>query len=151
MNLVPITFASVEMNELNLTVAILTARVLAGILFAFQGYDKLFRVGLPQLSAVIKATLGDRTLPDSFIRFIAFFTSWTELICGVLLIVGLFTPWAIYLLCLDIIIVSAGFSYAKTMWESGHVLFRLVLILFLLMVPRTDTCISLDALLGIPN
>lgn len=139
-------------NELHLAVATLTVRVLAGILFAFQGYDKVFFTGMNSLQNAIRATLGDKRLPSGMIRLIALTTSWMELIGGLLLIVGLFTPWAIYLLCLDLIIVSAGFSYAKTMWDSGHVLFRLMLLIFLLLVPETQYCISLDALLGIsPN
>ena len=137
------------MNELHVAVATLTVRVLAGMLFAFQGYDKVFKTGMNSLQSAIRATLGEKRIPAGITRLIAFTTSWIELVCGVLLIVGLFTPWAIYLLCLDLIIVSAGFSYAKTMWDTNHVMFRLMLLIFLLLVPETQFCISLDTLIGI--
>lgn len=140
-----------SMNDLNIAIAVLTARVLAGILFTFQGSDKIFKVGMQQLFLTMKSTLGDRKLPDGLIRLVALGTSWIEFIGGLLLIAGLFTPWVTYVLCLDLIIVSAGFSMAKPMWDSGHVFFRLALLLFLLLAPVPSHCISLDCLFGISS
>jgi uncharacterized membrane protein YphA (DoxX/SURF4 family) len=137
------------MNELNITVAVLTVRIIAGSLFVFQGYDKLFNVGMDQLSATMKASLQPIRLSGKMVRLVAFSTSWVEFLCGILLIAGLFTPYVTWLLCADLIIVSIGFGLARPMWDTTHVMTRLILLVFLLLCPPSIHTISIDALLGI--
>jgi len=136
-------------TELNFTIAIATARVIVGILFFFQGYDKVFNVGLTEVKNTMKASLNSRNMPDGFIGFVATFTSWIELLCGFLLIVGFFKYFAIYLLCINLIIVVIGFSISKPMWETGHVFIRLALLLLLLLTPVEWDRFSFDYLFAL--
>lgn len=137
------------MNEPQLAIAILTARVLAGILFFFQGYDKVFKIGIPQVSATMKATLSGKNMNPGLVGFVAYFSSYAELICGFLLILGFFKLYASYILCFNILMVSAGFSMAKPMWDSSHVLIRVALLLFILIAPSAWDVLSVDHLFSI--
>ena len=93
-------------TDLNLIIAIATARIFVGILFFFQGYDKIFNIGMKQLRQTMSANLGNHKLPDSFIGVVAISTSWIELLGGFLLIIGFFKYFALYLLCIDLLIVA---------------------------------------------
>ena len=134
------------LTDLNLIIAIATARIFVGILFFFQGYDKIFKIGMKQLKQTMSANLGNHKLPDSFIGFVAVSTSWIELMCGFLLIIGFFKYFALYLLCIDLLVVATGFSLAKPMWDTAHVFVRLFLILLLLLTPVEWDKISFDYL-----
>lgn len=134
--------------ELNHAVAVATVRILAGILFLFQGYDKIFNIGISELKNTI-SSINKNRLPDGLIYGISAYTSWVELICGFLLILGFFKFFAIYLLCINIIIVALGFSMAKPMWENNLVFIRLVLLIFLLVTPGSWDLISFDHLFNI--
>jgi putative oxidoreductase len=133
-------------SDLNTLIAIGTVRIIAGILFFFQGYDKVFNVGMAELKRTINAGFGGNKLPASLIGIIAVFTSYTELICGFLLIIGFFKYFALYLLCLDLLVVSFGFSMTKPMWEPINVFSRLLLILILLLTPIEWDKFSIDYL-----
>ncbi len=132
--------------ELNFAIAVVTVRVLTGILFFFQGYDKVFNIGIHDLRETISTGLSKKKLPESVVGFIAVYTSWVELIAGFLLIIGFFKLFAVSLLCLNIIIVSIGFSMSKPMWDNNLVFIRLVLLIFLLVVPQHWDIISFDHL-----
>ena len=136
-------------TDLNLSIAMATARVIVGILFFFQGYDKVFNLGLPEVKNAMSASLNSRNVPDGFIGIVATLTSWIELLCGFLLIVGFFKFFAIYLLCFNLMIVVLGFSISKPMLESGHVLFRLILLLLLLLTPVEWDRFSFDYLFAL--
>ena len=133
-------------TEINYAVAMATARVLVGVLFFFQGYDKVFKIGMRNLRQTMIAGLGRNQLPGSLVGIVAAFTSYAELICGFLLIIGFFKYFAMYILCLDLIIISIGFSIAKPMWEPINVFSRLLLLLLLLLVPTEWDKFSIDYL-----
>jgi putative oxidoreductase len=132
--------------ELNFAIAVVTVRILTGILFFFQGYDKIFNIGMHDLRETISTGLNKKKLPESVVGFIAVYTSWVELIAGFLLIIGFFKLFAVSLLCLNLIIVSIGFSMSKPMWDNNLVFIRLVLLIFLLVVPQEWDIISFDHL-----
>jgi uncharacterized membrane protein YphA (DoxX/SURF4 family) len=136
-------------SDINFAVALLTVRVIAGILFFFQGYDKVFKVGMKEIHATMKAGFGNKPIPDFLITVIAAFTSWVELLCGFLLIAGFFKYYASYLLCLNLIVVVLGFSISKPMWENSHVFIRLLLLIILLLTPVEWDRFSLDYLFAL--
>lgn len=136
-------------TDINLTIAIATARIFAGILFFFQGYDKVFNIGMKDLQFTLGASLNRHKLPAGVIGFIAIYTSWVELLCGFLLILGFFKYFAIYLLCLNLLIVAVGFSMSKPMWDNNMVFVRLTLLLFLLISPTEWDKFSLDYLFAL--
>lgn len=126
-------------------------RVLAGVLFLFQGYDKLFNIGMKATRAAIETNLTRQRIPSSLVGLIVTYTSWIELIGGALLVTGLFTHPTVYLLCINILIVTIGFSMAKAMWENTQVYVRLILLIFLLLIPPSWNVFSIDQLLGLHN
>ena len=131
-------------SGINFAVALLTIRVVAGILFFFQGYDKVFNVGMAEIRETMLAGFASKKMPDSVVSFIAPFTSWVELLCGFLLIIGFFKYYALYLLCLNLLIIVFGLSLSKPMWENNHVFIRLLLIVILLLAPVEWDRFSLD-------
>ena len=66
-------------------------------------------------------------LPKWLIVSTAYYTSYVELIGGFLLIIGLFRKQAIYLLALDLLIVSFGHGFMEPIWDLSHVIPRAVL------------------------
>src|SRR5690349_20982794 len=110
------------------SVLVFVLRVVLGLLFFFQGYDKVFRVKISGVTAFFREESQHRRVPASVLDFSAFFTSFVELVCGGLLIVGLFKTAALYLLAADLLLVTAAFSFLKPMWDMQQVFPRLILL-----------------------
>jgi putative oxidoreductase len=130
------------------TIARLLVRLMAGLLFFFQGYDKVFRLGLAEVMRTVLPSYQERNLPEPLIRFSVFFTSYVELIGGALLLLGVFQPVIIPLLGIDLIIAAAGMSLVNPMWDTRHVMTRFLLIIVLLMMGQASDVFSLDLLLN---
>ena len=125
-------------------VAVLLIRVFTGILFFFQGYDKVFRLGLKEVFITVAPSYRKAGMSDSVIRMFTGLTAWIELVAGFLLIVGFLKYVALYALGADLLIVALGMSLLNPMWDLQHVFPRLLLILFLLIFPGTLDIIALD-------
>lgn len=119
-------------------------RVILGILFFFQGYDRVFKVKISGVIEFFSQQLGSIKVPHFVLVLTAWFTSCAELICGALLILGLFKTYALYLLGLDLIIVSAAFSLIKPMWDMQQLFPRLILLAILLFLPAKWDVLSVD-------
>lgn len=124
-------------------------RVVLGILFFFQGYDKVFKVKIRGVGNYFQQELGSIKVPVFFIHFSAWFTSLAELICGALLILGLFKTYALYILGVDLILVAGAFSLIKPLWDMQHFFPRLILLSVLLCLPAKWDLLSTDYLLYI--
>ena len=122
------------------------ARVFLGILFFVQGYDKIFKLKISGVVETIRPAYRKLKLPDGVITFTAYFTSIVEFVGGLLLIIGLFRYEAYYLLGLDLLIVCLGMSLVNALWDMQYVLPRLILLLFLLMLPVCYDHYALDTL-----
>jgi uncharacterized membrane protein YphA (DoxX/SURF4 family) len=123
------------------------ARTFLGFLFFFQGYDAVFNIGMRRVVETYQNGFEGKHVPKFFIVCASWFTSFTELICGTLLLFGLFEYCALYLLSLNLIIAAIGFGISSPMWDSKHVFPRLILILLLLFVPEHWNLWSLDTLI----
>ncbi|MES2679485.1 MAG: DoxX family protein [Bacteroidota bacterium] len=132
------------MTTTNLQVAELLIRLFAGVLLIFQGYDKLFRIGITGVIEVFKTDAQNKHIPVPLISALAWFSSFTEFFGGILLLTGLCTSYALYALGLDLLLVAIAFTYMETMWDMKHVFPRLVLITTLLLFPPEYRTISLD-------
>lgn len=128
-------------------VAVLIARILLGVLFFFQGYDAVFNIGMRRVIEAYQNSFSNKHIPSSLVVLASWFTSLTELICGLMLIFGLFQYIALYLLGINLIVAAIGFGLNEPMWDSKYVLPRLLLLLFLLCVPSSWGIISLDHLI----
>jgi uncharacterized membrane protein YphA (DoxX/SURF4 family) len=132
----------------NETIAILVARVILGILFFAQGYDKVFNVRLDGVIATFRQPMGSKQIPDFILTLSAYYTSYIELIGGLLLIIGFAKIYVLALLGLDLILVAAAFSIMKPMWDMQYFFPRLALLIFLLLVPAGWDVFSLDYIIG---
>lgn len=131
-------------NEAVLTFVL---RVILGILFFFQGYDKVFKVRIVGVTDFFRQELGSIKVPGFILALTAWFTSLAELICGALLIIGLFKTYSLYILGIDLILVTGAFSLIKPMWDMQLLFPRLILLGILLYLPMEWDIISADYLI----
>ena len=133
-------------NQYHEIVAVVIARVFLGLLFFFQGYDAVFNVKIKHVVQTYQASFSHHGIPKFLLVGASWFTSCTALIGGFLLIVGLFEYSVLYLLGINMIIASIGFGINTPMWDLRFVFPRLLVLLFLLLVPQGWNVWSFDYL-----
>jgi putative oxidoreductase len=121
-------------------------RVILGILFFFQGYDKVFRLKISGVISFFREESRQRPMPEFMLVSSAYATSYIEMVAGGMLILGLFKTWAMYLLGLDLILVCGAFSILKPMWDMYLLFPRLLMLAILLYLPAEWDVLSLDFL-----
>ena len=131
-------------QEVNISIAILLLRLVTGILFYFQGYDKIFKIKIDGVVRTFNDSLKDALIPSSLLRPLVYLSSYVELICGGLLFFGLFREYSLYLLAADLVFVAFAFSSIKAMWDLHFFLPRMVFIVSLLLLPPQNDFWSLD-------
>ena len=136
------------MNDHKLQIAELFVRLMAGILFLFQGYDKLFKVKMVGVIDVFTVEAEKNRIPHSLLVTMAYFTSIIEFFGGIMLLLGFCTTFILYAMGLDLLLVSLAFTYVKPMWDMKFVFPRFVLIVTLLLMPEHYRFFSLDRLIG---
>jgi uncharacterized membrane protein YphA (DoxX/SURF4 family) len=125
----------------------LILRLILGILFLFQGIDKVFNLGLKKVANTFQYELGTKKIPIWILYVTGFYTSYIELLGGLLLIAGLFKTYVLYLLGIDLILVTIAFSIIYPLWDMKFVWPRLLLLAILLYLPPAwDNC-SFDSML----
>lgn len=125
-------------------VAMFVVRVFLGCLFFFQGFDAVFRIKVHGVLDTIKEPLLQKGVPDFFISIGAYYTSYVNLICGFLLIIGFAKYYALYFIGADILMAAFAFSIIKPMWDMQYVFPRLALVVFFLIAPAHWDVISVD-------
>jgi uncharacterized membrane protein YphA (DoxX/SURF4 family) len=115
--------------------ALLFTRALLGIIFLMQGYGKVFTYTVPKVYSMFFNDFEKTLLPKWLIWGTAYYTSYVELICGFLLIIGLFRKYALYLLGVDLLVVSFGHGLIEPIWDLQHVMPRAILLIILLLAP----------------
>lgn len=121
-------------------------RTILGLLFLFQGIDKVFKLGITKVTNTFQHEMGTRKFPKWILFLAAIYTSYIELIGGILLIAGLFKTYAFYLLGIDLIVVTIAFGMIYPLWDMRFVLPRLLLLGILLYLPPGWDKFSLDAM-----
>src|SRR4051812_45466987 len=104
-------------EEIHRAIAILLLRTVAGSLFFFQGYDKIFNVKIINVIRTFNNPSGKFQLPNFYLKPAITIASIIEMICGAMLIVGLYKSIALYLIAFDLIVVGFIFSVIKPMWD----------------------------------
>lgn len=123
-------------------------RVVLGTLFFFQGYDKVFKIGMRNVLETFKLEFAEVTVPKFLLGPIAYYSSFAELICGIFLIFGFCINYCLYALGFDLLMVVFGFSLIKPLWNMGQIVFPRVLILsILLYLPEKWDVLSVDYLI----
>lgn len=110
-------------------------RALLGIIFFMQGYGKIFTIGVGKVYDMFFKDFENTFLPRWLIISTAYFTSYIELLGGFLLIIGLFRKQAMYLLAIDLLIVSFGHGVLEPIWDLSHVMPRTILLAALFLLP----------------
>lgn len=119
-------------------------RFILGIMFFMQGYDKVINIKMEGVVRTVNNQYLDKNFPEWLVKVISYLTSYIELIGGLLLILGLFKTLAMYLLLLDLVIVSFGMSLLNPIWDMRYVLPRLIILTALILFPDNWDVLSFD-------
>ena len=98
----------------------------------------MFSIGVLNLYENGFKAYEDTFLPTFLVKFTAYFTSYGELIFGLLMILGLFRKLSYYGLGLILLIVSFGHGLQTPIWDLQHVFIRSVFLIFLMMTFDKD-------------
>lgn len=126
----------INKESLNKSIAVLTIRLVLGLIFLLQGYGKVFKFGVDNVYKNFFREKYVDLLPDFLLQATAYYTSYIELIGGFLLVIGLFRDYALYALASVLVIVSFGHGLAEPIWDLSHVVYRLILLVALLLLPK---------------
>ncbi|MFT7611265.1 MAG: putative membrane protein YphA (DoxX/SURF4 family) [Parvicellaceae bacterium] len=127
-------------------IAIATVRIILGLLFFFQAYDKIFNVGQSEFTRTVMAGDKVKWMPKSFIQISTTLSSFIELIGGGLLILGIFLPFVYLFLAINLIMVGLAFSYMKPIWDMKHYFPRLAMLVYLMMMPAEIDVYAIQSL-----
>jgi len=122
-------------------------RALLGIIFGMQGFGKVFKYTVPKIYDMFFKDFETTFLPKWLIGFTAYYTSYIEFICGFLLIAGLFRKITLYLLGIDLLMVSFGHGLLEPVWDLSHVAPRAILLIAFLLLPQEWDKWALDNML----
>jgi uncharacterized membrane protein YphA (DoxX/SURF4 family) len=122
-------------------------RTLLGIIFLMQGYGKVFTIGVGRVYEMFFKPFETTFLPKWLIISTAYYTSYIEMIGGFLLIIGLFRKYTLYLLAIDLLIVSFGHGLMEPIWDLSHVMPRAILLAALMLLPSERDKWSADLLI----
>ncbi len=121
--------------NVNTAFALLILRGFLGLVFLMQGYGKVFTWGVEGVYQSAFASY-ETMLPIFLLKAVAYFTSYTELIGGLLLCLGIFKNYALYALGVVLLIVTFGHGLSQPIWDMQHVFFRLIPLVALLLIPN---------------
>lgn len=130
-------------------IAELILRVFCGVVFVYQGYDKLFKVKISGVTLAFENNAQKNNIPHFLLYAAAAFTSIAEFAGGFLLMFGLLKNISLVVLGIDLIVVAAAFSMVEPVWDMRHVFPRLLMVFTLLILPDEWGYLSLDNLLGL--
>lgn len=124
-----------DRTALNRSVLLFTIRVILGLIFLMAGYGKIFTWGMDNVYNSSFASFDKTFLPEFLLKFTAYYTSYIELLAGLLLIVGFKRDYALYALASVLVIVTYGHGLQSPIWDVKDVIFRIILLGTLLIVP----------------
>jgi uncharacterized membrane protein YphA (DoxX/SURF4 family) len=125
--------------------ALLFARLVLGLIFFMAGFWKVFQLGPLQHARKYFLPFADTFLPVWSLWAVGVAIPFVELIAGALVILGLRVREALIALGFVLAIVTFGHLLKEPLYEfHTHVIPRLALLLFVLMLPREDDRFSVD-------
>ena len=128
--------------------ALLFARLVLGLIFFMAGAWKVFQLGPLQHARKYFLPYSDTFLPVWSLWATGVTIPFIELIGGGLLILGLRTREALISLGFVLVIVTFGHLLNEPLYEfHTHVIPRLALLSFILMLPREEDRFSMDYVL----
>jgi uncharacterized membrane protein YphA (DoxX/SURF4 family) len=140
--------SSPKANNLDRSWALLFARLVLGLIFFMAGVYKVFQLGPLEHARKYFLPYADTFLPVWSLWATGVIIPFIELLAGALVILGLRTREALISLGFVLAIVTFGHLLKEPLYEfHTHVIPRLALLLFVLLLPREDDRFSLDYLL----
>lgn len=128
--------------------AILFARLVLGLIFFMAGVMKVFQLGPLNHARKYFLPFADTFLPVWSLWAMGVIIPFVELIAGAMVILGLRVREALVALGFVLAVVTFGHLLREPLYEfHTHVIPRLGLLLFILLLPRSDDCFSLDYLI----
>jgi len=129
--------------------AILFARLVLGLIFFMAGVMKVFQLGPLNHARKYFLPFADTFLPVWSLWATGVVIPFVELIAGAMVIIGLRVREALVALGFVLAVVTFGHLLHDALYEfHTHVIPRLALLLFVLLLPREDDRFSLDYLLS---
>jgi uncharacterized membrane protein YphA (DoxX/SURF4 family) len=126
--------------------AILFARLVLGLIFFMAGAWKVFTLGsLEHARRLFVEPYASTFLPRWALWATGSIIPWVELVAGGLLLIGYKTRAALLALGGVLILVTFGHLLLEPLYEfHTHVIPRLALLLFVLVMPTSEDVLSLD-------
>lgn len=125
--------------------AILFARLVLGLIFFMAGVMKVFQLGPLNHARKYFLPFADTFLPVWSLWAMGVVIPFVELIAGAMVIIGLRVREALVALGFVLTVVTFGHLLHAPLYEfHTHVIPRLALVLFVLLLPREDDLFSLD-------
>jgi len=137
-----------HLDQYHQLTAVFIARVFLACLFFFQGYDAVFKIKIKNVIQTYESTFSNSGIPKAVTFFASWFTSCSAFVGGIFLALGLFNYCTLSVLGINLIFTAIGFGINTPVWDTRFVFPRLLLIIFLLIVPQEWHIWSLDALLN---
>jgi uncharacterized membrane protein YphA (DoxX/SURF4 family) len=129
--------------------AILFARLVLGLIFFMAGVMKVFQLGPLNHARKYFLPFADTFLPVWSLWAMGVANPFVEMIAGALVILGLRVRVALVALGFVLAVVTFGHLLHDALYEfHTHVIPRLALLLFILLLPREDDRFSLDYLIA---
>jgi uncharacterized membrane protein YphA (DoxX/SURF4 family) len=130
--------------------AILFARLVLGFIFFMAGVWKVFTLGpLSHARQLFVEPYAQSFLPRWLLWGAGAIIPWIELVAGGLLLIGLWTRAALFLLGGVLVVVTFGHLLREPLYEfHTHVIPRLGLLLFVLVMPRAQDRFAVDGWLA---
>jgi putative oxidoreductase len=127
--------------------AILFARLVLGLIFFMAGVMKVFQLGPLNHARKYFLPFADTFLPVWSLWAMGVIIPFVELIAGAMVILGLRVREALVALGFVLAVVTFGHLLKEPLYEfHTHVIPRLALLLFILLLPRSNDYFSLDYL-----
>lgn len=130
--------------------AILFARLVLGFIFFMAGMWKVFTLGpLAHARQLFVEPYAQSFLPRWTLWAAGAAIPWVELVAGGLLLIGFRTRTALLMLGGVLVLVTFGHLLREPLYEfHTHVIPRLGLLIFLLLMPRSEDSFSVDTWLA---
>lgn len=129
--------------------ALLFARLVLGLIFFMAGVMKVFQLGPLNHARKYFLPFADTFLPVWSLWATGVVIPFVELIAGAMVILGLRVREALVALGFVLAVVTFGHLLRDALYEfHTHVIPRLALVLFILLLPRSDDRFSLDYLVA---
>ena len=141
------------MSKLNfdrISLALFFVRWVLGLAFMMEGFHKVFAIGAVEFAReVFVEDYQDTWIPVWFLWTLGFMFPFMEFIAGGFTCLGFRVKESISVLGLILVIVTYGHLLKEPFFDmSGLIFALLVLVVFILMIPREKDGLSVDALLN---